>query len=110
VSFFVSNAIMLQSGSLQGEILFVRCHFSSKQFTALHRGVFCQFPCQCFYYCHSKGQLISKGLFGILNSPKKQTKFFFNFTMIPHVDLFSFVFWEKLKIPKIPKCTEIISY
>ena len=34
-AFFVSNALMLQSGSLQGEILFVRCHFSSKQFTAL---------------------------------------------------------------------------
>ena len=48
----------------------------------------------------TKGQLISKGLFGILNSPKKRTKNFDFTTMIPQVDLFSFVFWEKLKTPK----------
>ena len=47
-----------------------------------------------------KGQLISKGLFGILNSHKKRTKKFDFTTMIPQVDLFSFVFWEKLKTPK----------
>ena len=47
-----------------------------------------------------KGQLISKGRFGILNSPKKRTKKFDFTTMIPQVDLFSFVFWEKLKTPK----------
>ena len=44
-----------------------------------------------------KGQLISKGLFGILNSPKKRTKKFDFNTMIAQ---FSFVFWEKLKTPK----------
>ena len=48
----------------------------------------------------AKGQLISKGPFGILNSPKKRTKKFDFTTMIPQVDLFSFVFWEKLKTPK----------
>ena len=48
----------------------------------------------------SKGQLISKGLFGILNSPTNRTKKFDCTTMIPQVDLFSFVFWEKLKTPK----------
>ena len=52
-----------------------------------------------------KGQLISKGLFGILNSSKKRTKKFdlttIVTTMIPQVDLFSFVFWEKLKTPKM---------
>ena len=48
----------------------------------------------------TKGQLISKGRFGILNSPKKRTKKFDFTTMIPQVDLFSFVFWEKLKTPK----------
>ena len=48
----------------------------------------------------TKGQLISKGLFGILNCPKKRTKKFEFTTMIPQVDLFSFVFWEKLKTPK----------
>ena len=48
----------------------------------------------------SKGQLISKGLFGNLNSPKKRTKKFDFNTMIPQVDLFSFVFWEKLKTPE----------
>ena len=47
-----------------------------------------------------KGQLISKGLFGILYSPKKRTKKFDFNTMIPQVDLFSFVFWEKLKTPR----------
>ena len=47
----------------------------------------------------SKGQLISKGLFGILNSPKKRMKEI-NFTTIPQVALFSFVFWEKLKTPE----------
>ena len=47
-----------------------------------------------------KGQLISKGLFGILNSSKKLTKKFDLTTMIPQVDLFSFVFWKNLKTPK----------
>ena len=50
----------------------------------------------------NKGQLISEGLFGILNSPKKQTKEFDFTTMIPQVDLFSFVFLEELKTPKSP--------
>ena len=45
-----------------------------------------------------KGQLISKGLFSILNSSKKRTK---NLTtMIPQDDLLSFVFWKNLKTPK----------
>ena len=39
-----------------------------------------------------KGQLISKGLFGILNSSKKRTKKFDLTTMTPQVDLFSFVY------------------
>ena len=46
-----------------------------------------------------KGQLISKGVLDILNSPKKGTKEFDFTTMIPQIDLFSFVFWEKLKTP-----------
>ena len=46
-----------------------------------------------------KGQLISKGLFDIINSSKKRTKKF-DLTMIPQVDLFSFVFWKNLKTPK----------
>ena len=42
-----------------------------------------------------KGQLISKCLFCILNSPKKQPKKF-NFTaMVPQVELFLFVFFER---------------
>ena len=49
-----------------------------------------------------KAQLISKGLFDILNSSKKRRKKF-NFTaMIPQVNLFSFVFWKKAKTPKKP--------
>ena len=49
---------------------------------------------------YSKSLLISKGLFGILNSPKKRTKKIDFTTMIPQVDVFSFVFWEVLKTPK----------
>ena len=45
------------------------------------------------------GQLISKRLFGIINSSRKRTKQF-NLTMIPLVDLFSYVFWKNLKTPK----------
>ena len=37
----------------------------------------------------------------MLNSPKKRTKKFDFTTLIPQVDLFSFVFWEKLKTLKI---------
>jgi hypothetical protein len=48
----------------------------------------------------SKGQLFSKGLFGILNSSKKRTKKIDLTTMIPQVDLFSFAFWKNLKTPK----------
>ena len=48
----------------------------------------------------SKGQLISKGLFSNLNSPKKQTNKFDFTSTIPQVNLFSFIFWKKLKTPK----------
>ena len=56
-----------------------------------------------------KGQLISKGLFGILNSPKKRTKKFEFTTMIPQVDLFSFLFLEEIKDTKknISKLTDL---
>ena len=37
-----------------------------------------------------KGQLISKGLFAILNSSKKRTKKIDFTTLIPQVELFSF--------------------
>ena len=50
----------------------------------------------------TKGQLISKELFDILNSPKKRTNKFDFATMIPQVDLFSFAFWKKLKTTKEP--------
>ena len=43
----------------------------------------------------TKGQLISKGLFGILNSSKKRTK---KTTMIPQVVFVHFL--EELKTPK----------
>ena len=43
----------------------------------------------------SKDQLISKCLFGIFNSPKKRTKKFDFTTMVPQVELFSFVFGDK---------------
>ena len=46
------------------------------------------------FLCRAKGQLISKCLFGIFNFPKKRTKKFNFTTMVPQVELFSFVFWE----------------
>ena len=52
------------------------------------------------YYCKTcsfKGQIISKGLFGIINSPKKRTKKFNLTTMIPQVDLFLFVFLGEIE-------------
>ena len=57
-------------------------------------------------YC--KDQLISKCLFGIFNSPKKQTKKFDFTTMVPQVELFSFVFWENWRHQKdISKLTDL---
>ena len=50
---------------------------------------------------YTKGQLISKGLFGILTSSKNQAKEVDLTTMIPQVDFFSFIFWKNLKTPKI---------
>ena len=47
-----------------------------------------------------KGQIISKANYGILNSSKKRTNKFNFTTKILQVDLFSFVFWRKLKTPK----------
>ena len=44
-------------------------------------------------YLRTKGQVISKGIFGILNSSKKTyEEIQLNYTMIPQVDLFSFGF------------------
>ena len=51
----------------------------------------------------SKGQLISKCLFGIFNSPKKTNKnirLYYNAMVVPQVELFSFVFWKNLKTIK----------
>ena len=47
-----------------------------------------------------KGQLISKGVLMFSISSKKRTKEFDFTTMIPQIDLFSFVFWRKAKTPK----------
>ena len=49
----------------------------------------------------TKGQLISEGLFNILNSSKKQTKTFNLTTMIPQVDLFFVHFLEEFEDTKI---------
>ena len=48
---------------------------------------------------NTKGQLVSKWFLVSSISSKKRTKEF-DFTMIPQVDLFSFVFWRKSKTPK----------
>ena len=55
-----------------------------------------------------KGQLISKFLFGFFNSPKKQMKKFDFTTMVPQIELFLFVFWEKWRHQKdILKLTDL---
>ena len=48
----------------------------------------------------SKGQTKWKQFFQVDISSKKQTNEFYFTTMKPQVDLFSFVFWRKLKTPK----------
>ena len=48
-----------------------------------------------FFDKSDKGQLISKRLFGIFNSSKKGTKDLDFTTILPQVELFSFIFWEK---------------
>ena len=50
--------------------------------------------------CGYKGQTKSKRFFQLNISSKKQTNKFYFTTMKPEVDLFSFVFWRKLKTPK----------
>ena len=56
-----------------------------------------------------KGPLISKCLFGIFNSPKKRTKKFDFTTIVPQVELFSFVFWENLRHQKTFKNKQTFS-
>ena len=51
--------------------------------------------CMVLIIAKDKGQLISKCLFGIFNSPIKWTKKFDFTTMVTQVVLFLFVFWEK---------------
>ena len=52
------------------------------------------------YAAPPKGQLISKCLFCIFNSPKKRTKKFDFTTLVPQVKLFLFGFLGELKTPK----------
>jgi hypothetical protein len=58
-----------------------------------------------------KGQLISKCIFGILNSPKKRRKKLNFTTMVPQVKLFLFVFLENWRHQKdISKLTDLWPY
>ena len=50
--------------------------------------------------CVTKGQTKSKWFYQADISSKKLTNGFNFTTIIPHVNLFSFVFWKKLKTPK----------
>ena len=54
----------------------------------------------CNTWCTSKGQTKLKRFFQADISSKKRTNEFYFTTMKPQVDLFSFVFWRKLKTPK----------
>ena len=54
----------------------------------------------CIICVRAKGQTTSKLFFQTDVSSKKWMKEFFFTTMKPQVDLFSFVFWRKLKTPK----------
>ena len=60
----------------------------------------CENATNLFSMKSTKGQMISKGFLVASISSKKQTKEFDFTTMIPQVDLFSFVFWRKSKTPK----------
>jgi hypothetical protein len=51
-------------------------------------------------YFTTKGQLILKCLFDFFNSPEKWTKKFDFTTMVPQVELFSFIFWENWRHQK----------
>ena len=66
--------------------------------TLLYRVFFCSPTCAMHF--NTKGQIISNSNYGMLNSPKKRTNKFDFTTMIPQVNLFSFVFLRKLKTPK----------
>jgi hypothetical protein len=56
----------------------------------------------------TKGQLISKCLFGIFYSSQKQTKKFNFTTMVPQGELFSFILWENWRHQKdISKLTDL---
>ena len=62
---------------------------------------------QFFYTDLLGGQLITKCLFGIFNSPKKLTKKF-DYSMVSLVELFLFVFWENSRHQKdISKLTDL---
>ena len=68
-----------------------------------------------YYWCSKqsvlKGQVISKGFLMSLISSKKRTKKFDFTSMIPQVDLFSFVFWRKSKAQKtILKLSDLLRY
>ena len=54
-----------------------------------------------FTWQHTKGQKKSKLFFQDEVSSKKTTNKFYFTTVKPQVDLFSFIFWKKLKTPKI---------
>ena len=55
-----------------------------------------------------KGQLISKGIFGILNPPKKWMKKFNFTTIVPQIESFSFIFWENwIQQKDISKLTDL---
>ena len=61
---------------------------------------FCTFFAPFEFSFIAKGQLISKCLFAILNSPQIWTKKFDFNTKVPKVELFSFVFGENWKHQK----------
>ena len=64
--------------------------------STMHRDAFYQFLFRWIYYCHSRGQLISKCLFGVSNSPKTNLK-----TQI-FAQKFFVCFLGELKKPKCP--------
>ena len=47
-----------------------------------------------WHFAYRQKYLLTKGLFGILNSSKKRVKKFDLTTMVPQVKLFLFVFWK----------------
>ena len=100
----------VKSAHFYWHLLFERVYFGMSSSNIDHCLIFVLthncflFMLAWYYWCSKqsvlKGQVISKGFLMSLISSKKRTKKFDFTSMIPQVDLFSFIFRKKFKTPK----------